>query len=185
MPAAGAFSHVAWIRGINVGGNSIVKMAALREHLDAAGLGPVQTYIQSGNVLVRAPSMDDAAVADAVAGVLAEHFAVTTPVVAIGVDALAKVVEDAPAGFGTDYDTYRDDVVFLHPALSVADAMAAVRTREGVDEAWAGSRAIYFRRLAAQAGKSYLSRIMGTPEYKLMTIRNWKTATTLRALASA
>jgi uncharacterized protein (DUF1697 family) len=42
---------VALIRGINVGGNSIIKMAGLRKLFESAGLADVETYIQSGNVL--------------------------------------------------------------------------------------------------------------------------------------
>ena len=43
--------HIALIRGINVGGNRIIKMEALRAMFEAAGAKDVQTYIQSGNVV--------------------------------------------------------------------------------------------------------------------------------------
>ena len=43
--------YVALLRGINVGGNKIIKMADLRTALSNAGLQRVQTYIQSGNVV--------------------------------------------------------------------------------------------------------------------------------------
>jgi uncharacterized protein (DUF1697 family) len=39
-------------RGINVGGNKIVRMEKLREMLTEAGFGNVATYIQSGNVIL-------------------------------------------------------------------------------------------------------------------------------------
>ncbi|GIP56899.1 DUF1697 domain-containing protein [Paenibacillus woosongensis] len=44
--------YIALLRGINVGGKNILKMAELRRVLkEEAGLARVQTYIQSGNVL--------------------------------------------------------------------------------------------------------------------------------------
>lgn len=43
--------HIALLRGINVGGKNKIKMAELREALEASGLERVQTYIQSGNIL--------------------------------------------------------------------------------------------------------------------------------------
>lgn len=44
--------YIALLRGINVGGKNIIKMAELRRVLEEeAGLSRVQTYIQSGNVL--------------------------------------------------------------------------------------------------------------------------------------
>ncbi len=41
-------------RGINVGGNKLAPMKSLREALTAAGFGQVQSYIQSGNVVLTA-----------------------------------------------------------------------------------------------------------------------------------
>lgn len=51
-------TYIALLRGINVGGNRIIKMAELKNVLEALGLKDVKTYIQSGNVLFR--SDDDA-----------------------------------------------------------------------------------------------------------------------------
>ena len=44
-------SHVAILRGINVGGHRKVLMADLRELFGELGYGNVETYIQSGNVV--------------------------------------------------------------------------------------------------------------------------------------
>ncbi len=43
--------YVALLRGINVGGNTLIKMDALRECVAALGYDGVRTYIASGNVL--------------------------------------------------------------------------------------------------------------------------------------
>lgn len=42
--------HIAFLRAINVGGH-IVKMDALRRHCEGCGLGNVETFIASGNVI--------------------------------------------------------------------------------------------------------------------------------------
>lgn len=181
VPAA-PITHVALIRGINVGGKNIVRMAALREALDAAGLGPSITYIQSGNVLVRAPGRTEEQVEAVVEQVLAERFGVSTVVVAVTRAALEAAVASAPPGFALNTGDYRDDVIFLRRALPVDAAMAVVRLREGVDEATAGPGVLYFRRLDAQASRSLITKIVGTPEYAHMTIRNWRTTTTLLRL---
>ena len=54
--------------------------------------------------------------------------------------------------------------------------------RDGVDQAWPGTGVLYFARLSARRTQSKMSSIVGTPEYKLMTIRSWKTTTKLLAL---
>ncbi len=50
--------YVALLRGINVGGHSLIKMADLRELFKSYGLTNVTTYIQSGNVLFSTPKSD-------------------------------------------------------------------------------------------------------------------------------
>src|SRR4029077_19444585 len=55
-------THVALLRGINVGGNNKVPMAELREVGASLGHTAVSTYIQSGNVLFTA---QEGAAADA------------------------------------------------------------------------------------------------------------------------
>jgi len=56
------------------------------------------------------------------------------------------------------------------------------RLRADVDQAWAGTGALYFRRLSARRTASRMSSIIGTPQYQLMTIRNWRTTTTVLGL---
>ena len=60
--------------------------------------------------------------------------------------------------------------------------MAAVRCRDGVDQAWAGPGVVYFARLSARRAQSRMTAVVGTPEYRMMTIRNRATTTRLLAL---
>ncbi len=50
--------YLALLRGINVGGKNIIKMAELKACFEANGFGDVATYIQSGNVLFSTPGGD-------------------------------------------------------------------------------------------------------------------------------
>ena len=57
--------------------------------------------------------------------------------------------------------------------------MTVFSPREGVDHVWPGAGVIYSQRLSAQRTKSRLGKIVGTPAYGSMTIRNWATTTKL------
>ncbi|WP_062518555.1 DUF1697 domain-containing protein, partial [Demequina gelatinilytica] len=171
-------THVALIRGINVGGRNPVAMARLREVLEARGVG-ARTYIQSGNVLVTAPDLDEADVELLVEEVLREEFAVETVVVGVAAARLRAAVDDAPAGFGTEPELYHSDVAFLRAGVDVHQAFAAFQMREGVDAGWPGNGVVYFRRLSAERTKSRMNKVMSTPFYQVMTIRNWNTSTRL------
>lgn len=72
-------THVALLRGINVGGSGKVAMADLRRLLAGRGFTDVATYIQSGNVVLNSTDPDPAVVAATVAEVLRDRFAVSQP----------------------------------------------------------------------------------------------------------
>ncbi len=172
---------VALLRGINVGGRNPVKMADLKACIEADGHTEVSTYIQSGNVLFTT----DAAVKTLetrLESALEKRFGIPLMVVVRTHRQLRAVVDDAPPGFGAHPDRYHSDAIFLRSPLTPAQAMTVVHLREGVDQAWAGKGVLYFARLSELRTKSRLSKIMGTPEYRQMTIRNWATTTKLLAL---
>jgi len=52
--------YVAFLRAINVGGHTIIKMTDLKQIFEALGLENVQTYIQSGNVIFETEEEDTA-----------------------------------------------------------------------------------------------------------------------------
>ena len=53
-------TYVALLRGINLSGHKIVKMEQLRKTFEELGFEDVKTYIQSGNVVFKAPAQASA-----------------------------------------------------------------------------------------------------------------------------
>jgi uncharacterized protein (DUF1697 family) len=175
--------YVALLRGINVGGKNRLPMVDLRSALVDLGLADVRTYIQSGNVLFEYDGPAAKLEAD-IEAQIAGRFGLQVPVVVRSHAQLADVVTSAPAGFGADPETYLSDAVFLFASLTPDAAMSAVTLRDGVDQAWPGMGVLYFQRLAARRTQSWLSRLASTPQYQLMTIRNWSTTTKLLQLSA-
>lgn len=174
--------YLALLRGINVGGNNLIPMAALRETFEGLGATDVATYIQSGNVLFDGGRRGAAAWTTRIEGALSERFAYDATVVVRSHEELRSIVRGAPGGFGDEPDRFRYDVLFLKEPLSAAEALDQVPIREGVDLVAAGEGALYHSRLEARATQSRLNRIVGTPIYRQMTIRNWRTTTRLLAM---
>lgn len=172
------------LRGINVGGRNIIKMADLKACLSAAGFADVATYIQSGNVLLSATE-NSSRLTERVEDLLSEEFAYQSRVVVRSHAKLRRLVTGAPEGFGEDPATFLYDVVFLREPLTSSVAMKEVLVREGVDAVFAGPGVLYFSRLAERAVQSRLNRIASSPVYQDMTLRNWKTTTKLLALMDA
>jgi uncharacterized protein (DUF1697 family) len=175
---------VALLRGINVGGKNLIKMADLKTCFEAGGFSRVATYIQSGNVLFTAAG-SSAALCRRIEATLGKTFGYRASVVLRTRTQLESVVEDAPAGFGRQPAKFRYDVIFLKEPLTAVAALESVRTRDGIDQAYAGDGVLYFSRLIARASQSQLARITGMPVYQHMTIRNWNTTTKLLQLMEA
>ncbi|HVV83747.1 MAG TPA: DUF1697 domain-containing protein [Kofleriaceae bacterium] len=173
--------YVALLRGINVGGKNIIKMAALAACFEANGFRGVSTFIQSGNVLFDGDGAA-AALARRLEAMLGDAFGYRASVVLRTRAQVAQVIDRAPAGFGDEPDRYRYDVFFLKAPLTAADALATVPVREGVDATHAGPGVLYATRLIRKAAQSRIARLTAMPIYQQMTIRNWATTTRLHAL---
>ena len=85
-------SHVALLRGINVGGRNKVPMADLREVVTSLGHTGVTTYIQSGNVLFSTADTDTGKLAAAVESAISERFGIWSSVVVLSRGELAEVL---------------------------------------------------------------------------------------------
>ena len=173
-------TYVVLLRGINVGGKNKIPMSDLKKCLQGLGFSKVSTYIASGNVLLKSDQGAEDVKAQ-IEGALPERFELDNELIKVLVltrDQFQAVIEDKPEGFGEQPETYHSDAIFLM-GIDAAQAMSVFDPREGVDKVWPGEGVIYSQRLSAQRTKSRLNKIMGTPVYKSMTIRNWNTTTKL------
>jgi len=174
--------YLVLLRGINVGGKNIIKMADLKTCFEAMGFSSVTTHIQSGNVLFQSEEKDKVVLTARIEKGLSMQFNFEAKVVVISQKELAAIIRNAPERFGADEKKFRYDVIFLKEPLAPKEAMKSVSVREGVDTAHAGRQVLYFSRLIAKASQSHLTKIIGLPVYQSMTIRNWNTTTKLLAL---
>jgi uncharacterized protein (DUF1697 family) len=174
--------YLVLLRGINVGGKNIIKMADLKASFEAMGFSNVITYIQSGNILFQSDEKDKARLTVTTEKGLSKCFHFEAKVVVISQKELAAIIRDAPKGFGSEEQQFRYDIIFLKEPLTPKEAIKSVSVREGVDTAHAGKQALYFSRLISRASQSRLTKIIGLPAYQNMTIRNWNTTTKLLAL---
>jgi uncharacterized protein (DUF1697 family) len=176
--------YVALLRGINVGGNNIIPMADLRACFEGGGFTDVATYIQSGNVVFSATGTA-ADLTERIARMLSSAFSYDATLTIRTRSQMRATIERAPDGFGGEPDRFRYDAIYLMPPLTPAAAMREISLREGVDTIAAGPGVLYHSRLIALATQSRLSKIVASPIYPRITIRNWNTTTKLLAMFDA
>lgn len=178
--------YVVLLRGINVGGKNKISMAALKECLQKEGFEQVIPYIQSGNIIVSS-NLKKIEIGPLIERLLIKNFKLDSELIKVLVlshEQLKRVITSKPKGFGEQPERYHSDVIFLMD-LSVDEALIVFNPKEGVDIIWPGEEVIYSQRLSELRTKSRLNKIIGTPVYKSMTIRNWNTTMKLLELMEA
>ncbi len=88
-------THVALLRGVNVGGKKLA-MADLREAVAGLGHADVSTYIQSGNVVFTTAETDTAALAAGIERAITERTGITSRVVVLSRRDLAEAIVANP-----------------------------------------------------------------------------------------
>jgi len=175
--------YITLLRGINVGGNNIIKMTDLKSCFESMGFSDVVTFIQSGNVLFKTPRHESKQVIRIIERGLSEQYNYNSRIILLKHQQLKKVVDGAPQGYGKDGDKYKYDVLFLKESLAPVDILKELMIKKGVDEAFAGEHVLYFIRLIERASQSKLTKIVTLPFYQDITIRNWNTTTKLLELS--
>lgn len=176
-------TYVILLRGINVGGKNKIPMAELKLFLEEQGFDHVKTFIQSGNVILQS-KLDAKTLGRKIEESLPGKFKLDSSIIKVLVltpKQLRMIIDNKPKGFGDQPEKYHSDVIFLM-GISADEAIKVFNPREGVDQVWPGDMAIYSQRLSAERTKSRLNKIVGTPAYQSMTIRNWNTTTKLLKL---
>jgi uncharacterized protein (DUF1697 family) len=171
--------YVALLRGINVGGHNIMKMVELKAVFERMNLFDVQTYIQSGNVVFNDSGQDKLKLRGNIEMRLSEILHSEVKASLLTLPDMDEIISRKPYRYGEENERYKYDVIFLIEPLRAKDAIKEIRIREGTDEVYEGKNVLYFKRLKEEITKTYLTKIIGTPPYKYMTLRNWNTTVKL------
>ncbi|MBP7775200.1 MAG: DUF1697 domain-containing protein [Candidatus Saccharimonadales bacterium] len=171
--------YVALLRGINVGGNRKVPMAELRHVFENRGFADVSTYINSGNVIFSAgivPRVTD------IERAIAKHFGFAVETLVISQAKLASVAKAIPDEWTNDTEQ-KSDVVFLFPDIDKPDILSTVGYNPAVESMIYLPGVIITNISRNNQPKSSLLKLVGTPLYQRMTIRNVNTVRKLAELA--
>lgn len=185
-------SCVALLRAVNVGGKNKLPMKDLAALFEAAGARAVSTFIQSGNVLFRAPSVPGRtdAIARKVEAAIEADFGFVAPVVWRTADDLRAVIEGNPflaglaEGAAAPSHTKELFVGFLKDAPSAASIAKLDPGRSPGDLFAVRGREIYLR-LGTSAAKTKLTAAWFDAKLATVTtMRNWNTVLELTKRAA-
>jgi uncharacterized protein (DUF1697 family) len=184
-------THVALLRGINVGGHNQVAMADLRAVVASLGHTDVATYIQSGNVVFTARQKDSRRIAAQLERAIDERLGAQPRVVVLSRDELAKVVTGNP--YAEEPNRKLVHVIFLSAQPSVEtvaaleQAQAAAAAKGARDTVSAVGRAVFLHTPDGYGRSDLAARVARLKPLESLgaTARNWATVTKLLSMCEA
>ena len=166
--------YIAFLRGINVGGNNIIKMAELKKICEKIGLKNITTYIQSGNVLFESEGKNTEIITKKLEDTLSKAFNYTSFVIIKTHSQYKEIIKNIPIEW-KDHSELRCYVAFIKDSVTENDVLKQIELKEGIDFVKKGPGAIYMTTLLSGLTKSKFSKLISKKIFQQMTIRNFNT----------
>lgn len=174
--------YIALLRGINVGGNNKVPMGELRTLFEREGFADVSTYINSGNVIFSCLPESAEALQQRCEAMIEARFGFFVAVCVISARELAEAMDHAPDWWNADTSA-KHNAIFVIPPATAEDIYAQVgEFKPEYEKAAHFGRVIFWTAPVETFSRTRLSKVVGTPVYGRITIRNANTAMKLREL---
>jgi uncharacterized protein (DUF1697 family) len=176
MPA-----YIALLRGINVGGHKLIKMADLQSHFASFGAVNARTYIQSGNVVFEHPEKSPANLRKILEKHLADALGYAVPTYVIAAKDLATIAKGNPYDTGLPEFGKRMYVAFFEkaPAAAAVDAIRSLASDEERLVVKGPAAYVYY---ANGMGRAKLTSTIIERKLGAATMRNWNTVMALLAM---
>lgn len=178
--------YVALLRGVNVGGNHPVPKKEFQAVLEGLGFTDVVIYLNSGNAVFASKTPP---VTAKVQAALEAHFGFDIPTLVLSGEQIQKIAAAIPSDWTNDppkpdKSGQKSDVLYLFDELNVPDILTKIGHKPEVETMIYVDGAVLANITRVNQSRYSLLKLMGTPLYKLMTIRNTNTARKLAELAS-
>jgi uncharacterized protein (DUF1697 family) len=173
--------YVALLRGINVGGNTMIKMEELRKCFEALGFENVATYINSGNVGFDCRKASEEKLCSKLEKTVEEKFGRFFSVMVREQKDIGRVLANNP--FDGEFESHKEmHVLFLKDKLSKEKADAIIEAAFDGERYHIDGREI-FCHLPRGVAESLLTKGVIDKKLKInYTGRNWRTVEKLAAL---
>lgn len=172
---------VALLRGVNVGGNNIISMRALKESFEALGFDEVSTYINSGNIIFKAKETDARKLELKIERMLVKDYQLESKVVIRSLAEMEKLVQALPSSWN-DATKWRYYVIFLRHTIDSEEILAELPPNPDVEEIVYHPGTLLWSALISELTRSRIQKLATRKIYKDMTIRNLNTTRKLGEL---
>jgi uncharacterized protein (DUF1697 family) len=175
-------TYIAILRGINVSGHKIIKMAELRDHLASLGFSNLATYIQSGNIVFQAKTESNSVLEEKIHQIIKDNFGFDVPVIVRTLQEWEQVVKQFPFNM-EETDIRCVGVSFLKEEPTHFEQADYEKYKAAEDEIVISKKEIYLL-IPDGFGNSKLTINVFEKKLKVAaTTRNWNSTVKLLAMA--
>lgn len=174
---------VALLRGVNVGGNNIIKMSSLKASFEKMGFSGVSTYINSGNILFKAKERDARKLERKIEAMLSSEYNLGCKVVVRSFAEMANLVENLPKNWDGDKD-WKYNVMFLRHSIDSEEVLEGLALKPDIEKVvYYPGTLLWSARTQDLKGTS-LDKLSSKKLFQDMTVRNTNTTRKLYELMS-
>lgn len=176
-------TYISMLRGINVSGQRLIKMDALRKMYEYLGLQNITTYLQSGNVVFTGDDIDVDELEQRISRQIEKDFRFEVPVIVLTMSMLKQVIDNNPLQNNQNIDTAFLYVTFLNSLPHHSDHKLIEAKKQNGEEISLSDNAVYLY-CPNGYGRTKLTNNFLESRLKVgATTRNWKTTTELFKIA--
>lgn len=177
-------NFIALLRGINVSGQKLIKMADLQRHFVDVGALDVRTYIQSGNVVFNHAEKSPAKLRPILERHLTAKLGFEVPVLVKTTKEFAAIAADNPYNTGLPEFGKRMYVCFFEKP-PMTSAIADIQPLTSDVERLVVKGPVGYAYYADGLGRAKLASTIIERKLGMATLRNWNTVTALLDLADS
>src|ERR1044072_7668909 len=173
--------YVALLRGVNVGGNNMISMSALKKSFEAMGFANVSTYINSGNIIFETKEKDARKLEKKIEQMMSRDYQLESKVVWRRLSEMEKLVQSLPRNWGSD-KSWRYNVIFLRHTIDSEDILAELPFDSDVEQVVYRPGTLLWSAHLDQISRSKMSKLSSRKLFQDMTVRNLNTTKKLYEL---
>ena len=172
---------VALLRGVNVGGNNMISMSALKQSFEQMGFPYVATYINSGNIIFEAKEKDARKLEKKIEQMMSREYQLNSKVVVRNLFEMEKLVESLPSSWGSD-GSWRHNVIFLRHTIDSEDILADLPANSDIEEVVYRPGTLLWSAQVESITQTKMSKLSSRKMFQEMTVRNLNTTKKLYEL---
>lgn len=165
---------VALLRGVNVGGNNMIKMSELKVSFENLGFTAVSTYINSGNIIFKSKEPDPRKLERKIEQMLAKDYDLDSKVVVRNFTEIETLVNNLPPHWNGD-STWRYNVMFLRHTIDSEDIIAELQFKTGVEHVSYVPGTLLWSAQVTSLNQTSMQKLSSRKIFREMTVRNLNT----------